>query len=108
VDTSTGGQIKPRAKFGTVQTILRGGHAARPVGHTVGMTNRQSRPQALEDRKIQKLVERLDQKLALQAKGAQIQGQAPTAPVPQQGSRLDQSRGFAYLGDRTIQVVPDP
>jgi len=47
---------------------------------TVGMTNRQSRPQALEDRKIQKLVERLDQKLALQAKGAQIQGQAPTAP----------------------------
>src|SRR5882672_11159057 len=71
---------------------------------TVGMTNRQSRPQALEDRKIQKLVERLDQKLALQAKGAQIQGQAPTAPVPQQGSRLDQSRGFAYLGDRTIQV----
>jgi len=94
-------------KVRTVQTILRSGHAARPVGHC-GHDNRQSRPQALEDRKIQKLVERLDQKLALQAKGAQIQGQAPTAPVPQQGSRLDQSRGFAYLGDRTIQVVPDP
>src|SRR5882672_9285829 len=56
---------------------------------TVGMTNRQSRPQALEDRKIQKLVERLDQKLALQAKGAHVQGQAPTAPVAQPRPRLD-------------------
>jgi len=107
VDTSTGGQIKPRAKF--VPYRLFSEVVTLPdLWDTVGMTNRQSRPQALEDRKIQKLVERLDQKLALQAKGAQIQGQAPTAPVPQQGSRLDQSRGFAYLGDRTIQVVPDP
>ena len=53
---------------------------------TVGMINR---PQALEDRKIQKLVERLDQKLALQAKGAHVQGQAPTAPVAQPRPRLD-------------------
>jgi len=55
----------------------------------VGMTNQQKRPQALEDRKVQKLVERIDQKQALQAKGAQVKGQAPTAPVPQPKPRLD-------------------
>lgn len=32
------------------------------------MTNKQKRPQALEDRKVQKLVERIEMKQALQAK----------------------------------------
>jgi hypothetical protein len=42
------------------------------------MTNQQKRPQALEDRKVQKLVERINQKQALQAKAAQEQ--SPASP----------------------------
>jgi hypothetical protein len=53
------------------------------------MANQQKRPQALEDRKVQKLVERIDRKQALEARGLQVQGQSPTAPVPQPKPRLD-------------------
>jgi hypothetical protein len=42
------------------------------------MTNQQKLPQTLEARKVQKLVERINQKQALQAKAAQKQ--SPAAP----------------------------
>jgi hypothetical protein len=45
---------------------------------TVGMSNQQKRPQALEDRKVQKLVERIDQKQALQANAAETR--LPASP----------------------------
>ena len=66
-----------RELFDTVHTHLTGGQTARSVGN-LGMTNQQKRPQALEDRKVQKLVERINQKQALQAKAAQEQ--SPASP----------------------------
>jgi hypothetical protein len=44
---------------------------------TVGMTNRREFPQHREDRKVQRLVERIVQQQALQAKAAQEKKQAP-------------------------------
>ena len=43
---------------------------------TVGMTKKREFPQHREDRKVQKLVERIVQQQALQAKSAQEQDQA--------------------------------
>ena len=44
---------------------------------TVGMTKKREFPQHREDRKVQKLVERIVQQQALQAKAAQEKNQAP-------------------------------
>jgi len=68
--------------FDTVQTVFTGGQA-HSLWDTMGMANMQERPQPREDRKVQKLVERIDQKQALQAKAAQEQGQAPSPKADQ-------------------------
>ena len=67
----------PDRLFDTVRTVLRV-VSLSGLWDTVGMTNQQKRPQALEDRKVQKLVERIAQKQALQAKAAETR--LPASP----------------------------
>jgi hypothetical protein len=74
-----------RPLFGDGRKPRRGSPPYRPVSQvvnlsrlwqTVGMTKKREFPQHREDRKVQKLVERIIQQQALQAKSAQEQDQA--------------------------------
>ena len=59
---------------------------------TVGMTKKREFPQHREDRKVQRLVERIVQQQALQAKAAQEKNKPPTKKPPHQEADLAQVR----------------
>jgi hypothetical protein len=65
------------ANFAASQVVFREvGFLWQNVGMTNQQTNQQLRPQYREDHKVQKLVERIETKLALQAKAIHEAGQA--------------------------------